>query len=44
MRLNSGTGRREARVAGLSPQVHQILLEVGRTVTLHFALGVQSLI
>jgi hypothetical protein len=41
--LRVGAWRVEARLTGLTPQMHQIVLEVGRTLTLDFALSVQGL-
>jgi hypothetical protein len=41
--LRLGTWNVEARLAGLSPQVHQIVVEVGRTIAVEFSLAVEGL-
>ena len=41
--LRIGAWTVEARLTGLSPQTHKIVLEVGRTLTLEFSLSVQGL-
>ena len=41
--LRIGTWTIEARLTGLAPQLRTIVVEVGRTYTLDFALGVQGL-
>ena len=41
--LRLGTWIVEARLSGLQPQTHTVVVEVGRTLTLDFALGVQGL-
>ena len=40
--LRIGSWDVEARLAGLAPQTHRVVLEVGRTLVLDFALGVPS--
>ncbi len=41
--LRIGVWNVEARLAGLAPQVHRgIVVEVGRSITLEFSLGVQG--
>jgi carboxypeptidase family protein len=41
--LRLGTWNVEARLAGLSPQVHQVAVEVGRTIAVDFSLAVEGL-
>jgi hypothetical protein len=41
--LRIGAWTVEARLTGLAPQTHRIVLEVGRTLTLEFSLSVQGL-